>query len=992
MRLSQVVKPRTDVSFVRFLSVFVPFVGPKRIVARCTFALLLVGAASFLNCNSVPVSVTTESSTPAPCIGEGCDQAGSTSGTNRVGGFLPVSFNHPDGGAIAACSNGAICDGVCTDTTSNSANCGSCGHACDVGSLCVKSTCVSDCEAAGFTMCGADCRDVSDDSRNCGACGNACPGNNVCTGGECVCNCGSNEHCDAVTGACAANATPVDREQTQLVTSSGQTYKITLNGALDGVNSRGPIGYTAVLPVFEPNRYVRMQNVGAVPIVNPWLRVQGRIDWRNPSSIAAGAIDSSMTDRQKAYALWAQHIASRFHATTWDSDNDSVVKLYNLYGYGICGDSSYVLGSLFTTAGLAQVRYPLLQGHVIPEVWFDNRWNLLDGDEEGLVLLRDNHTLAANADLVRDHDLSKRSHSYGVLQATSSFLDQFSASVFYSSTYNTQAQIYGTKALNDTMGMTLRPGESMEWSWAPATKYHGQEALSDWGPSASGLLANGMWTYAVDFTSSTWNYAALSTTNVTTDQNGLHATQSTGQVVIQMVSPYVLVGGTVTLAGAGQVYLSWNNKNWMPVSVSATTGVGSLDSFFPPTANATYTYYLRVVVNGQAPLSSVTIANNVQISRTAAPGVQLGDNVMIYEDQTTGDHSMQITHGWTESYANQPPNAVTTAVYPTNGSLIGGTNIALYWKPATDNDGDGIVDYEFLLSDDPAARWPLSSNFHRLVSLTADAGTTHYTLPSIGLLNSRTPYYWKVRARDARGAWGAWSPIFTFQTITPHPPENVQLVVDATNRAATLVWTPSATGTQPYLYRIYGSDEKGFTISDSSYSVYVGDQGAASTEKSPFAGNFVAETHSTSFPVVGAALTGNNVNHTYYRVVAVDIGGLVSGPSDYAEMPRPFLFTQPTTSASVGQPYAYQAKTIASIGDLRATTLGADDYATNFWDIEYPIFALAGAPNGLTINPATGLVSGVPTVSGSYDVTLVVTTPQLGNAQDTQTFTINVSP
>jgi hypothetical protein len=360
---------------------------------------------------------------------------------------------------------------------------------------------------------------------------------------------------------------------------------------------------------------------------------------------------------------------------------------------------------------------------------------------------------------------------------------------------------------------------------------------------------------------------------------------------------------------------------------------------------------------------------------------------MVYEDQTTAAHSMLITQGWTESYANRPPNAVTGAVFPADGGAVQGTTFAFAWQPATDSDGDTVTDYEFVLSDQPGAPWPLSSNFHRLVSLTADAGHARYTLPYAGLLNSDTTYYWRVRPRDMRGAWGAWSAVYSFQTSTPHPPENVAVVVDAASRTASLTWTAAATGTAPVSYRVYGSDEKGFTVSDTTYKVYVGDQGSASTMVSPFASNFVATSLTTQYPVVGASA---NVNHAFYRVVAIDASGIASGPSDYAEVPRPLIFTQPASTGTVGQSYSYAAHTIASIGDVRAITLGSDGYATNYWDVEHPTFALTGAPAWLSVDATSGVVSGVPTASGTYNVSLVVTTPQLANAKDTQSFTITV--
>jgi hypothetical protein len=47
-----------------------------------------------------------------------------------------------------------------------------------------------------------------------------------------------------------------------------------------------------------------------------------------------------------------------------------------------------------------------------------------------MYLLRDNHTIAAEQDLVRDHDLVKRSHTQGILNPDRRAADEWEASIY----------------------------------------------------------------------------------------------------------------------------------------------------------------------------------------------------------------------------------------------------------------------------------------------------------------------------------------------------------------------------------------------------------------------------------------------------------------------------------------------------------------------------------------------------------------------------------
>src|SRR5262249_19344530 len=133
-----------------------------------------------------------------------------------------------------------------------------------------------------------------------------------------------------------------------------------------------------------------------------------------------------------------------------------------------------------------------------------------------------------------------------------------------------------------------------------------------------------------------------------------------------------------------------------------------------------------------------------------------------------------------------------------------------------------IADYHFELSDRPDMLWPLSPNFYRLISKTADRGKAQWTLPHGGLLAVDRKYYWRVRAKNDKGVWGPWSATWSFTPRGPGAPTDVTLAIDRDRGTGAVRWKASPNGRRPTRYRVYGSDEKGFTVSDEPYRAVVG--------------------------------------------------------------------------------------------------------------------------------------------------------------------------
>jgi hypothetical protein len=718
-----------------------------------------------------------------------------------------------------------------------------------------------------------------------------------------------------------------------------------------------------------------MENAGAADVVNPWLS-NGRNTFRSVEEIIATAVAPGMTDAEKAFALWFQEIRYRHHSPGDNNELGDPVKVFNVYGYNTCGNDSISLATLWRAAGLKAAPARAL-GHCISQAFYDGRWHFYDGDMHCVYLLRDNETVAGEQDIVRDHDLIKRTHSKGIL-----FPDTWWDGPEMGAMYFYEGAVTGERGRppGTTMNMVLRPGEAIVWRWGrlDPVKYHGSQGTT---PTYLDVICNGLWEYRPDFSKDAWKKGADSVEGLASGPDGLAAEEGkTGTVVWTLRSPYVFVGGRLEAEGEGaELSFSADGKAWQPVK-------DTLDKCFPVVGPALYAYKLRCQLKGAARLRRLAILNDLQMAPLTLPEMGVGENAFTYTDQSAGDRTVRVTHTWVERSAAKPPTAPAAPVSPPDGGESDGTAVVFQWAAAKGADGEPVGDYQFELSGRADMRYPLSMDFYKLISRTADAVKekgeggkekvtvkAQYTLPQPGLLTPDRRYYWRVRAMSDNGVWGPWGKTWSFTPRGPACPVDVAVDYNAASGAGILRWKASPAGRPPARYRVYGSDEKGFTASDERYQSSVGVTKQEMAAWTPwFPANFIAETAATELAVLGREVRLPAANKAFYRVVAVDDRGKRSGPSDYAAGPRPVIFSAPVTEAKAGAVYRYPVCATRSIGDLSARMQG-NNQVSGYFDIEKPLFKLEQGPAWLTIDEATGVLSGTPDAAGRADVAVTVT-------------------
>jgi hypothetical protein len=198
-----------------------------------------------------------EGTCSSTCADAGCPASTvcTQSFDNGLACISPSCSGQPDEQSCSAAGavGGVCCNGGCTDTESDSQNCGQCYNFCQQGQLCVYGSCtavVSSCAASqigtlcqqndgGLGACCGSCRqlDFETDSNNCGSCGVICSVGATCTGGQCALADGGYGQCDYNGNSCPAGDS--------CVSSSCVTQTCNASDPMEPCSSPGSAGGTA---------------------------------------------------------------------------------------------------------------------------------------------------------------------------------------------------------------------------------------------------------------------------------------------------------------------------------------------------------------------------------------------------------------------------------------------------------------------------------------------------------------------------------------------------------------------------------------------------------------------------------------------------------------------------------------------------------------------------------------------------------------------------
>ena len=689
-----------------------------------------------------------------------------------------------------------------------------------------------------------------------------------------------------------------------LVVNNNYNDVIEMGGTLDGFNTYSRLSKNNRLEnnysQFIPMESISITNNGNERIIAPRLLINSDKNWYNTGAFFSEFIGEKGgdLDKDRILHLWNFLKNNREHYSPSGYDGMNTYKMFAVYGYSTCDIVAYVCRLLASYGGNNGYSY-LMPHHTVAEVSDGVKHSLVDADLEVFYLNSDNQSLAGVDEVIADKYLITRTKHFGKNLLYDKETDAWIANVYSLGRFAPEKSpdANNLRYPISSFDFVLKPSETINFRYEKAEKYYhnwlGNGNIPD--SFLEFFISNSQHILATKLDSSSFNSIFEESKNIRfsqayMDKPALYASVDSAYLIYRVNLPFPILDARLkglfhntSDKDSISVFLSLDNeiswdKIWFSHNVGTYEDSIHIGNYFPyPLPDRAvyppYSYSLKITLNPFDSLSicgldSLYIENTFQISKRFLPTLKLGSNPISYQDQNIEDstRNVHIAINWKENSENNPPNKIGFPIFPLNQSEIDSLYFAFTWDIATDNDGDMIADYEFMLADHPEMNYPLSPNFNQYGSALGESTIRPYfKVKETGWLNEGKTYYWKVRAKDSRGAWGEWSDIWSFVPHGVMRPQNGNTSI--WNDSLQISWQSNKTGQKPDFYKIYASNESnGFT---------------------PNQKTFFTTTLDTIITILCSV---DNIPKTFYRITACQNNGQESAPSDVIAIPFPTVF------------------------------------------------------------------------------------------------------
>src|SRR5437899_2675518 len=437
-------------------------------------------------------------------------------------------------------------------------------------------------------------------------------------------------------------------------------------------------------------------------------------------------IRTGMTDQEKALAAWRSTVMFQHQDNPPNEylQNEVVVqdpiKLFNVYGYSFCSVAACDVEALARASGL-RARGWAINGHSVPEVYWDGAWHLLDaslinyfpnssgsiaGVEEILAAVKDWY--AKSPGYKGDDTKLRAFHSADGWKGWTKGPALLTLCPFYDASgwwparthgwYATMQEYDGTCGKDAQpylyeygysqgyqVNICLRPGERLTRNWSHKglhVNYKDGDApdclnmktgadflvyTPKYGDLAPGRVGNGVLEYDVPVADGTYRAGALTVENLQDEAVRVKDAARSGVLVLRMPSSYVYLTGTVKFITAvgpnGSVAVSYSDNHgldWKEVARATSSGEHCLD--LSPLVLRRYDYRLKFECRGKnTGLDALKIVHDIQHSQRPLPALGQGANTITF---SSGTPEATVTVEGSTDLANKGKQLLYTDFHP----------------------------------------------------------------------------------------------------------------------------------------------------------------------------------------------------------------------------------------------------------------------------------------------------------------------------------------
>lgn len=387
-------------------------------------------------------------------------------------------------------------------------------------------------------------------------------------------------------------------------------------------------------------------------------------DTTSVSMILESVLNGVRTDRDKALALW-QFVSDYMY--NWQTYKAGIepfdpVRLVNVYGYGLCDASANALALLWEGSGLkARVWY--LSGHVVPEVYYNGAWHLLDPDHEVYYLEDDGRTIASVEEVATSPTLILRmADEKG--RDPAGFKAESMARLYTTQNDNNVSGPVGS--VDHTVLLNLHSGERL-------VRYARRQMcyFSKFPGKDPPIYSNAELIFEPNLREYFWkdNFQTHTNLALPTDDGilspALHLAdgKSTGECSVRIESPFVIVRSTLrlTVVRASEQTLCRvligfpGYRGWQEILSAPIVGTAKYKIELTNALAGRYDFLLKFELADESPgevgIDALRLENIVQCSPKTFPALQSGKNdvqISYASPQAPADTTLCITYAWEE--------------------------------------------------------------------------------------------------------------------------------------------------------------------------------------------------------------------------------------------------------------------------------------------------------------------------------------------------------